>query len=151
MRCLSLCMASQCNPSSNNDDQNDDQLDNAQEVLQTDTPFQSNRVDEEGGSETSQPDATLIPSSNFDLSCVEDILAEYDTVTGGPSEQNSIGCEHGGGQELGLLVDIFEVILLASVSVRSQVNQLYIPPVSSRALDIPWNRSSPFQVHSRSG
>jgi hypothetical protein len=51
-------------------------------------------------------------------------LTKDDTVTGSPTEQNGVGGIHGRGQELGLFVDVFEVVLLttvpASVSTTTQ-------------------------------
>jgi hypothetical protein len=86
MRRFSLGMATKCHPTTNNDEQDDNQLDNTKRILKKDTPFQGNGVDKKGGSETGQTNSTLIPSSDLNICCVEDILTEDNTVTCCPSE-----------------------------------------------------------------
>lgn len=86
MRRLSLCVATKCHPTGNNDEHDDDQLDDTKRILETDTPFQGNGVDNKSGSETSHANSTLIPPSDLNVCCVEDILTEDNTVTCCPSE-----------------------------------------------------------------
>ena len=111
-------MPTEGDPSRHDDDQNDDQLNHAKEVLETKTPFQSHGVDEKGSSQTRKSNSTLIPASDFDLGCVENILSKDNTVTSSPSKQDDICREHGSDEEFRFLVDIFKVVLLASVSAR---------------------------------
>lgn len=108
-------MTSKSHPSRNDDEEDDDELDHTQEVLKHETPLDSKGMDEEGSRDTGQTDTTLVPTIHFDVRRVQDILAKDDTVTGRPTQQDGIGRVHGRHQELGLLEDIFEVVLLSTV------------------------------------
>ena len=72
-------------------------------------------MDQECSSNTGQSDAPLIPAVDFDLRSIEDVLAEDDRITPSPTQQYHIGRIHGRGQELGLSVDVLEVVLFAPV------------------------------------
>lgn len=115
IRLLDLQMTRQRNPPGDDDDQDDNQLDRAQQVLQTEPPLQRRGVDEKRRGDAGQSNASLVPPRNLDLRGVEDVLAEDDAVACGPAKQDGVGREHGRGEELGLGVDVFEVVLLTSV------------------------------------
>lgn len=73
-------------------------------------------MDQEGGRNTGQADTSLVPPSDFDLRSVEDVFSEDDTVRCRPAKQNGVCGEHGRSEKLGFGIDIFQVVLLASVS-----------------------------------
>lgn len=79
-------MASQRHPTGNDNDHDHEQLDDAEEVLEVDTPFQGQRVYEESGSNTRQANTSLIPSGEFNIGRVEDVLAEHHAVASGPAQ-----------------------------------------------------------------
>lgn len=116
MRCLDLGMTCQSNPARNNNEHDNNELDDTQQVRQPKTPFEGRGVYKECRGQTRQPDATLVPASDLDVRGGEDVLAEDDAVAGSPAEQEGIGGEHGCGQELGLFVDVLQVVLFAAVS-----------------------------------
>lgn len=132
MRSFNLGMTSQSHPASNDDENNDDKLDYSKKVLKAQTPIQCKTVDQEGGSDTRQPNSTLVPSVDLDIGRVENVLSKDDTVARSPPEQDGIGSEHGRGQELWLLVNIFEIILLASISNQVSINMLKPHQLRSR-------------------
>lgn len=117
-RVLDMHVSSQRRPTSNNNEQDDNKLHDTKEVLQPKTPFHRERVDEERSGDTGQPDPTLVPPTNLDIGRVEDVFTEDDAVTGGPAQQDGVGGVHGGSEELGLLVDVFEVVLFTTVPGR---------------------------------
>lgn len=72
-------------------------------------------MDEEGSGETGQPDTALVPATNLDIGGVEDVFTENDTVAGGPAQQDGVRGVHGSSEELGLLEDVFEIVLFTTV------------------------------------
>ena len=90
-------MSRECHPTSDDDKQNDNQLDDTEQILQKQTPFHRQGVDEESNGDTGQADTTLVPSPDFDIGRVEDVLAEDDAVAGGPAQQDGVCGVHGGG------------------------------------------------------
>lgn len=113
-------MATESHPAGDDNDQNNEQFDGAKEVLQPQAPFQRERVDEESGSNAGQTNATLIPTVDLHLRSVEDVLAEDDAVTRSPAEEHSVRGEHGRGEELGLGVNIFQVVLFTAIPERCE-------------------------------
>lgn len=103
------------NPSDNGDDSNHKELENTEEVLQSETPLDGERVDKEAESKTSETNTSLVPSGNFNTRGIENVLSENDRVGGSPTEEEDVGCKHGGNEELGLSVDVLEVVLLSTV------------------------------------
>ena len=86
VRRLNLRVASQSHPASDNNEDDNDELDNTKQVLKTETPVQREAVNQERSSDASKANTSLVPSVDFYLGGVEDILAEDDAVTCGPSE-----------------------------------------------------------------
>lgn len=73
-------------------------------------------MDEEGRRNASNTNTTLVPSVYLNLRSVENILAERNAVGGGPSEKNRIPGIDSCGEETRVTVDVFKVVLLATVS-----------------------------------
>lgn len=115
VRFLNLEMTTESHPAGNHDDQDDDQLDHAEEVLQPQAPFQRKCVHKESGGDARQTDTALVPSVDLDLRRVEDVLAEDDAVARGPAKEHSVGSKHGRGEELGLGVNVLQVVLFAAI------------------------------------
>lgn len=110
-----LEMTTKGNPAGDNDDQDDDDLDGAEEVLKTDTPLDRGGMDQEGGSDAGETDSTLVPSVDLNVGGVQDVLAKDDRVAACPAEQHNISSVEAGGEELGLAINEFEVVLLTTV------------------------------------
>lgn len=102
------------------DDDNDQDLQNTQEILQSDSPFQRRAVDQEGSRQTCQRDASLVPPRHIDLRGVQDVLAKDDRVARRPPEEDHVASVQRRGEELGLAVHEFEVILLTAVAGQSR-------------------------------
>jgi hypothetical protein len=83
---LDVHMASEGHPAANDNEHDNDKLDHTKEVLEVKAPFQGKGVDEEGGGNTGKTNATLVPAINLDIGGIEDVLAEHNTVAGGPSQ-----------------------------------------------------------------
>lgn len=99
-----------------NDDNDDNaDLDNAQHVLKTQSPFQSGAVDQESRRDTSHSNASLVPIRNLDPRSVENVFAKDHRVAGRPAQQDDIGGVHARYEEARLAVDVFQVVLLAAV------------------------------------
>lgn len=72
-------------------------------------------MDEKGDGDTSQTDAALVPTVDLLVGGVEDVLAKDDRVSRGPAHEDDVKGVHGSDQELGLAVDVLEVVLFTSV------------------------------------
>jgi hypothetical protein len=112
---IKLDVSTEGDKAGNDDDQDDDDLDYAQDVLKTKTPLESSAMDDKGDSDTGQTDTTLVPTVDLLVGGVEDVLAKDDRVSRGPTHEDDIKGVHGGDQELGLAVDVLEVVLFTSV------------------------------------
>lgn len=83
---VDLEVAAQRHEAGNDDDEDDEQLDDAEGVLQTETPFQRTAMDEERGRDARQTNTALIPAIDLDIRRVQDKLAKDDRVSGRPAE-----------------------------------------------------------------
>lgn len=99
----------------NDDDDDNANLDNTKEVLKTQSPFQSSAVNQESGCDTSHSNTSLVPIGNLDSRSVENVFTKDDRVTGSPTQEDNIGGVHARHEEAGLAVDVFQVVLLATV------------------------------------
>lgn len=108
--------AAQGSPAGYDDDQDDDELDHAEEVLETETPFQREAVDQECGGDAGEADAALVPPVDFHVGSVQDVLAEDDGVGACPSEEDYVPRVQSCRQELRLTVHVLEVVLLSAVA-----------------------------------
>lgn len=84
-RGINLDMAGQRHPPGDNHKQDNHQLDDAQQVLQPQSPFHRRGVDEKRHRDTRQTDPPLIPPAHLDVRGVQDILAKHHAVTCGPA------------------------------------------------------------------
>lgn len=112
---VELDAARQRRPASKDHDQDDEDLDAAEEVLESQPPFECEAVDQEREGEAGQADAALVPPVDLDVGGVQDVFAEDDGVAAGPAEEDNVAGVEAGGQELGLTPDVFQVVLLATV------------------------------------
>lgn len=80
MRVGDLEGASESGEARDNDDQKNGELDEAEEVLQTKTPFEGKSVNQEGRSDACESHTSLVPASDFNVGGVEDVLSEDDGV-----------------------------------------------------------------------
>lgn len=51
-------------------------------------------MDKEGRRQTSQPNSTLIPATNFHTCGIEYVLAKDNTIAGGPTQKERVGGEN---------------------------------------------------------
>jgi len=72
-------------PARYDDQQDNDQLDGAEEILQSQTPFQRTAMDKEGGCDAGKSNSTLVPPVDLDFCCVQDVFAENDRVRTRPA------------------------------------------------------------------
>lgn len=112
-------MASKGSESRADDQEQNQKLDNAQEVLKAETPVHGKGVNQESSCDTGESDTTLVPAVDLDTGGVQNVLSEDDGVGAGPTEEDDVGCVHGGDEVLRLAVDVFEVVLLSSVTWES--------------------------------
>jgi hypothetical protein len=73
-------------------------------------------MNEECHCNADQTNTSLIPSVDFDIGGVQDVLAKDDTVSTCPTEMHDIDGVHASNEELGPAVDILEVVLLATIT-----------------------------------
>lgn len=64
-------------PTGDNNDEDNDELNDTQQVLQSQSPLQSKTVNQESSGDAGKTNSTLVPAIDFDLSCVQDVLAEH--------------------------------------------------------------------------
>jgi len=72
--------ASEGGEARDDDDQENRKLDEAEEVLQTKTPFEGETVDKESGSDACEANTTLVPATDFNVGSVKDVLSKDDGV-----------------------------------------------------------------------
>lgn len=111
-----LKVASKGSESGADDQEKNQKLDNAQEVLKTETPVHGECVNQESNCDTGESDTTLVPAVDLDTGGVQNILSEDDGVGAGPTEEDDVGCVHGRDEVLWLAEDVLEVVLLSSVT-----------------------------------
>lgn len=73
-------------------------------------------MDDEGGRDAGQADATLVPGRGLGARGTQDVLAEDDRVASGPAEQDHVGGVERGREEGRLAEDVLEDVLLAAVA-----------------------------------
>lgn len=77
-------MSTESDKSSDDDDNQHEDLEDSQEVLQAEAPFQCGAVKEESECDAGGTDTTKCPSCRFLVGCDEDVFAKDERVTGGP-------------------------------------------------------------------
>jgi hypothetical protein len=93
-------------PSGDDDNEDNSQLDDPQEVLQPQTPFQGTAVDEKRRGDTSQSNGSLVPAVDGHLGGVQDVFSEDDRVGSGPAYIDANRMQGGAWcQSRGLYVD----------------------------------------------
>lgn len=112
---IKLNVSTEGDKSGNDDDQDNDDLDYTEDILKTKTPLESSAMDDKCGGDTSQTDTTLVPTVDLLVGGVKDVLSKDDRVSRSPAHENDVKGVHGGDQELGLAVDVLEVVLFTSV------------------------------------
>lgn len=112
---VNLEVTTESNETTKDDDQDDDDLDNTEEVLKSDTPFESETMDEEGDGDASHTDTTLVPSIDLYVGGVEDVFSKDDRVTGSPTEEDDVSGVETSDEELGLSIDVFKVVLFTTI------------------------------------
>ena len=117
---LNLDVSAEGDEAANDDDQQDRNLDDAEQVLQPQPPFERKTVDEKGGGDAGDSDATLVESIDLDSRRRENVLSKYDRVASSPSEEQGVPGVHTSDEQSGFLVHKLEVVLLASVSWQSR-------------------------------
>lgn len=100
---------------SDDDDDDDANLDNTEDVLETNTPFQGRAVDQKRRRDAGHGNSSLVPIRNLDSGGIEDVLSKDDRVTSRPTQEDNISGVHARDEEARLAVDVFEVVLLATV------------------------------------
>ena len=65
-------------------DEQYDHFDHSKDILQAQTPFQEEAVNQKSSGYTSQPYSSLIPAVDFDLSRIKDVLAKHNAVGSSP-------------------------------------------------------------------
>jgi hypothetical protein len=108
-------MTAKGNKTTDDHDEDDEELDDTESILKTKPPFESTSVDEERCGDTSQTNATLVPTINLGIRSMEDILSKDDRVTRSPAHEKNVRGVDASDEELGLAVDELEIILLATV------------------------------------
>lgn len=112
---VDLEVTAEGNEASDDHEEDNGELDPAEKVLQAQTPLEGGTVDDEGRGDASETDTTLVEAGDLNVGGVQDVLAKDDRVTGGPTEEDDVAGVETGGQELGLAVDVLEVVLLTTV------------------------------------
>ncbi|KAI6776592.1 hypothetical protein HG530_000537 [Fusarium avenaceum] len=112
---IDLEVSTEGDESADDHDEDNGQLDESESVLQTKTPLESASVDEERSGDTGQTNSSLVPSIDFLVGSVEDVLAKDDRVTRRPTHQENVRSVHASDEEPGLAVDELEVVLLTTV------------------------------------
>lgn len=106
----------QADERSDDNDEEDDDLDGSEEVLEADSPFQDRAVDQEGGGDDSQTDASLVPGSGLNAGSEKDIFSKDNTITGAPTQEDTVTSVETGGEKLGLAEDVFEDVLFTTIT-----------------------------------
>jgi hypothetical protein len=115
VRVVDETVSSKRGKASKDDEEQDDDLEDAEDVEEANTPLRCNGVQDNGKGHTSNTDsAATVGILELVAGSIEDITAEREGVAGRKPEQDHLRGQHAGGQVLGVAVDMFEVVLLAS-------------------------------------
>ena len=107
--------AAECDPTRDGNEDDDADLEDAEGVLQVDTGLDTDGVDEESEEDDRDGDTALVPLGDLRVRGGEEHDSGVDGVSGGPAEEEDVGCVHGGDEEAGLLEHCLEVVLLTTV------------------------------------
>jgi hypothetical protein len=126
-------VSSEGDEAGDDDEYEHDELEDTEEVLEAETPFDGASVDEEGEGDAGEADETEGPAAGCDIGSSEDVFSENERVTGSPccesnvrtvgiggrlrrrTEQHSIRREHRRDQELRSPEQVLQIVLLSSV------------------------------------
>lgn len=115
----------QGDPTGDRNEKNNGNLENTKNVGQEQTGLDVDTVDDECKSNHTNTDSSGVPLGDFSTGGIEQKLTRDNRVTGSPTKEENVGCVHGGDEELGFLIDVLQVILLATVSGNSRT-QLHV-------------------------
>lgn len=104
------------NKTTDHNHNDDNQLYEAEDILNPETPLYRRRVDKKGNCDARKADTSLVPSVDFDTAGMEDVLTKHHAIASAPRKKQRVRCVHGGGQEPGLCVDVFQIVLLPAIS-----------------------------------
>lgn len=97
------------------DEEENKDLENAEHVEQTDSPFGKRSMKHDGKGDTSNAETPSLPAIvTTPTGGVEHISAKSKRIAGREAQQEHLRCEDAGGQIPGALVDALEVVLLTT-------------------------------------
>lgn len=85
-----LDMSSESHKAGEDDENEDDDLEESEQVLKSKSPSRQGAVEEEGKSDDSDTDSSLIPSSEFGSGGIQQHFTRVHTVSGRPSEESLV-------------------------------------------------------------
>ena len=119
----------------NDDDEHDDDLDHPKDIHEAQAPLEPRAVQEEAEGEPRPSDQARLPvvvAGIGDVARGEQVVPEDDCVTGGPAEEDAIRRVQRGDEVFGTADEVFEIVLLSSVTGESLIFALVITMHSRR-------------------